>query len=117
MDSWEYELRQSVTVSRSQADLRTVDVLMKYARSVQKPFCLGYHDCEEHREDDDKKSGYCPHKLRSTVDNEMYRDFEQTQTLEDVTITCQGMFIVVLCLGGQECAEGNKTSLDSYMLG
>ncbi|KAG1898229.1 uncharacterized protein F5891DRAFT_1239840 [Suillus fuscotomentosus] len=97
---------------------REVDVLMNYARSVQKPVCLGYHDCEEHHEDDDKKSGYCPHKLRSTVDNEMlYRDLEQTQTLGDMTITCQDIFIMVLRLGGQECAEGNKTSLDSYMLG
>ncbi|KAG1873281.1 hypothetical protein C8R48DRAFT_669882 [Suillus tomentosus] len=49
----------------------------------------------EHHEDDDKKSGYYPHQLRSTVDNEMlYRDFEQTQTLGDMTITCQGMFIM-----------------------
>ncbi|KAG2155404.1 hypothetical protein DEU56DRAFT_750968 [Suillus clintonianus] len=101
-------------------NLRTVDVLMKYIRRGFKisadPFSLGEHDCEENKEKK-KNSGYCPHKMRSTVDDEVLKwDFGPKETLGDTSITCQDLRVMAWCLGGFECADGNKEETVSYML-
>jgi hypothetical protein len=101
-------------------NLRTVEVLIKYIDRGFKisadPFRLGDHDCEE-GEKGVKKIGYCPHKMRSTVDNDVLRwDFGATQTLGDTTITCEDTRIVIWCLGGQECRDENKEVTISYMI-
>lgn len=100
--------------------LRTLHVLMKYRRRGFRvsadPFHLGEHMCE--REDGSRsKGGYCPHAMRSTVDDDVLRwDFGPMKTLGDTTITCQDMPIMMWCLGGYECVEGDKDVTISYML-
>lgn len=78
-------------------DLKTVDGLMKYVRRGFRisadPFRLADHDCGE-EVIDSPKTGYCPHKLRSTVDEEVLRS------------NTEG--IMVWCLGGWQCKEGDK---------
>lgn len=100
--------------------LRTVHILMKYKRRrfllSADPFHLGEYVCEG-GEEDGRKSRYCPHALRSTVDRDVLMwDFGPTQTLGNTTITCQDMPIMVWCLGGHECVEGDKDETISYML-
>ncbi|KAG1753296.1 hypothetical protein EDB19DRAFT_1627122 [Suillus lakei] len=104
----------------AKTNLCMVEVLMKYIRRGFKisadSFRLGDHDCEENKEDS-KQSGYCPHKIRSMVDNEVLKwDFRPMQTLGDTSITCQDMRVMAWCLRGFECADGNKEATISYML-
>lgn len=92
---------------------------MKYVRRGFRisadPFCLADNECDEDIKDS-AKTGYCPHKVRSTVDDEVLRwEFEKTQVLGDTTITCQDVKIMVWCLGGDECAESNKEQTMSMM--
>ncbi|KAG2127796.1 hypothetical protein BD769DRAFT_1356915, partial [Suillus cothurnatus] len=100
--------------------LSMLNALMKYQKRgfhmSAEPFHLGDHVCEE-GQDNRKKSGYCPHALRSTVDGEIFRwNFRLTQTLGNTTIMCHDLPIMVWCLGGHECVEGNKDETISFML-
>ncbi|KAG1880092.1 hypothetical protein F4604DRAFT_1679204 [Suillus subluteus] len=100
--------------------LRTLHVLMKYRRRgftvSADPFHLGEHVCET-RGRSKKKSGYCPHSMRSTVDNDvLIWDFGPTQMLGKTTITCRDMPIMVWCLGGHKCMEGDKNEMIVYMI-
>ncbi|KAG1855295.1 hypothetical protein F4604DRAFT_1685776 [Suillus subluteus] len=56
-------------------NLSTVDGLMKYYvrqgfRISANPFCLADHECNEDIKNS-AKTGYCPHKIRSTIDDEV----------------------------------------------
>jgi hypothetical protein len=100
-------------------NLKTVDGLMKYVRRGFRisadPFRLADHDCGE-EVIDSPKTGYCPHKLRSTVDEEVLRwDFQPTETLGGTTITSNTEGIMVWCLGGWQCKEGDKEETISLM--
>jgi hypothetical protein len=100
--------------------LRTLHGLMKYRRRGFKmsadAFHLGEHICETD-ERNRKKIGYCPHNMRSTVDNDvLIWNFGPNQTLGDTTITCGDMPIMVWCLGGHECMEGDKNETIAYVL-
>ncbi|KAG2151978.1 hypothetical protein BD769DRAFT_1658425 [Suillus cothurnatus] len=100
--------------------LHTLYGLRKYQRRgfllSTNPFHLGDHICEG-EQGFKKKGGYCPHALRSTIDEEVLAwDFGPMQTLGQTTIACQEMQIMAWCLGGHECKEGNKDKTISYML-
>lgn len=68
--------RSGIGVPLPTMDLKTVDGLMKYVRRGFRisadPFRLADHDCGE-EVIDSPKTGYCPHKLRSTVDEEVFQ--------------------------------------------
>ncbi|KAG1894175.1 uncharacterized protein F5891DRAFT_985289 [Suillus fuscotomentosus] len=97
--------------------LHTVEGLMKYVGRGFKiradPLQLGEHNCEDNT---DNQGGYCPHKLRSTVDDKVMQwNYSPTKTLGETTIVCQTMPVMVWCLGGYECAVGNKDETMSMM--
>ncbi|KAG2133027.1 hypothetical protein DEU56DRAFT_757246 [Suillus clintonianus] len=99
--------------------LYTVDALMKYTRRGFKltadPWRLGDHDCEDEATGEEK-SGYCPHKLRSTIDDEVlcWR-YAPTQTLAGTTISCESIGIMAWYLGGFQCREGDKEETMSLL--
>ncbi|KAG1722486.1 hypothetical protein EDB19DRAFT_1916662 [Suillus lakei] len=100
-------------------NLGTVDALMKYVRRGFKisadPWKLGDHDCGD-EETGGKKIGYCPHKLRSTIDDEVLCwEFGPMLTLEGTTITCEDLGIMAWCLGGYECRDGDKEETMSVL--
>jgi hypothetical protein len=100
-------------------NLNVVNGVMKYIkrgfRISADPFRLVDHECNEDVKDS-PKTGYCPHKLRSTVDEEVLRwNFQDAGTLGATTVTCENEGIMVWCLGGWECKDGYKDETLSLM--
>ncbi|KAG2145275.1 hypothetical protein DEU56DRAFT_754131 [Suillus clintonianus] len=105
---------------QNKTHMRTVYVLMKYRKRgfdlSADALYFGDHLCEGEK-NTGGKDGYCPHVIRSTVDDEVISwNFGPTKMLGNTTITCQDMPIMVWCLGGQECVEGDKEITLSFAL-
>lgn len=86
------------------SDVSTALALMKYVgrgfNVSAEPFELGAHNCH--------RSAYCPGTTRNTIDDDTLRwQFTPRKTIGKTMIACEEMAIIVWCLGGQDCEEGD----------
>lgn len=101
-------------------NLRTVDMLMKYVgrgfNISTNPWHLGDHTCEGKETNGRYKGGYCPHRLRSTIDDEVLCwEYAPRETLKGTTISCGEISTMVWCLGGFACNDGDKNETISLL--
>jgi hypothetical protein len=80
------------------------------------PWHLRDHTCESGETDRRDKDGYCPHRLRSTINDEvLHWKYIPRETLEGTTISCKEISTMVWCFRGFECKDGNKEDTISLL--